>query len=66
MVRLVQEFVDAYRVVYAKVPQPSGGYNVDHSTAVFLVDSAGRYVDSISPLDNDEAALAKLRTLVAR
>jgi protein SCO1/2 len=62
----VAAIADAYRVVYAKVPQPSGGYNVDHSTAVFLVDSAGSYVDSISPLDNDEAALAKLRRLVAR
>ncbi|MBK9252731.1 MAG: SCO family protein [Proteobacteria bacterium] len=61
----VAAIADAYRVVTRRCRSP-GGYNVDHSTAVFLVDSAGRYVDSISPLDNDDAALAKLRRLIAK
>lgn len=56
---------DAYRVIYAKVPQPSGGYNVDHSTYVYLGDSTGRFVDVISPLDTTEEATAKLRRLAA-
>lgn len=55
----------AYRVVYMKVPQPSGGYNVDHSTSVFLMDSAGNFSGVLRPLDSEEEALEKLRQLVA-
>lgn len=54
----------AYRVVYMKVPQPSGGYNVDHSTSVFLMDSAGSFSGVLRPLDSEEEALEKLRRLV--
>lgn len=54
----------AYRVVYMKVPQPSGGYNVDHSTSVFLMDSAGGFSGVLRPLDSEEEALEKLRRLV--
>jgi protein SCO1 len=54
-----------YRVVYMKVPQPSGGYNVDHSTSVFLMDGAGRFSGVLTPLDSEEEALGKLRQLVA-
>jgi protein SCO1 len=59
----VARIADAYRVIYTKVPQPSGGYNVDHSTYVYLGDAAGRFVDVISPLDTTEEATAKLRRL---
>jgi len=56
---------NAYRVVYAKVPQPSGGYNIDHSTYAYLVDGSGRFADVISPLDSEVEATAKLRQLVS-
>jgi len=62
----VARIADAYRVIYAKVPQPSGGYNVDHSTYVYLAGSDGRFVDVISPLDTEDEASAKLRQLVSR
>jgi protein SCO1 len=56
---------NAYRVVYAKVPQPSGGYNIDHSTYAYLVDSSGRFADVISPMDSEAEASAKLRELIS-
>jgi protein SCO1/2 len=56
----------AYRVVYAKVPQPSGGYNIDHSTYAYLADREGRFADVISPLDSEDEARSKLRALVSR
>lgn len=60
----IAEIARTYRVVYMKVPQPSGGYNVDHSTSVFLMDSAGRFSGVLTPLDSEEEALGKLRQLV--
>ncbi|MFM1885938.1 MAG: hypothetical protein RL026_1095 [Pseudomonadota bacterium] len=62
----VAAIANAYRVVYAKVPQPSGGYNIDHSTYAYLVDSAGTFADVISPLDTEAEATVKLRQLIAR
>jgi protein SCO1/2 len=61
----IAEIARTYRVMYMKVPQPSGGYNVDHSTSVFLMDSAGRFSGVLTPLDSEEEALGKLRLLVA-
>lgn len=34
----------AYRVYYAKHPLPGGGYSVDHSSVIYLVDPAGKFV----------------------
>jgi protein SCO1 len=62
----IERITRAYRVVYAKVPQPSGGYNIDHSTYVYLADDSGRFSDVISPLDSDEEAKAKLRKLTVK
>jgi len=62
----IMRIADTYRVIYAKVPQPSGGYNIDHSTYAYLMDGAGRYFDVISPLDSDEEAKAKIRQLVSK
>jgi len=62
----IARIANAYRVIYAKVPQPSGGYNIDHSTYAYLMDGAGRYFDVISPLDTDEEAGAKIRQLVSK
>lgn len=61
----IEAITRAYRVVYMKVPQPSGGYNIDHSTSVYLMDSAGNFSDVLSPMDTDEEAMGKLRRLLA-
>jgi protein SCO1 len=62
----IAAIANAYRVVYAKVPQPSGGYNIDHSTYAYLVDGSGRFADVISPLDSEAEATAKLRQMISR
>jgi protein SCO1/2 len=46
-----------------KVEQPGGGYSVDHSAAVFLMDRNGKFVATISPEEGDGAALEKLRRI---
>lgn len=39
----VQAVTKAYRVFYEKSPQAGGDYNVDHSTAVYVMDKRGRF-----------------------
>jgi protein SCO1/2 len=39
----VKAAADAYRVFYVKAPQAGGGYTMSHSTAVYLMDRAGKF-----------------------
>jgi protein SCO1 len=52
-----------FGVYSAKVSQPGGGYSVDHSAAVFLMDPNGKFVATLSPEEGDFVALDKLRRL---
>ena len=52
-----------FAVYSAKVPQPGGGYSVDHSAAVFLMDKNGQFVATLSPEEGDKVALDKLRRI---
>jgi protein SCO1 len=51
-----------FGVFSQKVEQP-GGYTVDHSAAVFLMDRNGQFVATVSPEEGDGVALDKLRRL---
>lgn len=52
-----------FGVYSAKVSQPGGGYSVDHSAAVFLIDRNGKFVATLSPEESDSVALDKLRRI---
>ena len=52
-----------FGVYSAKVAQPGGGYSVDHSAAVFLMDRDGKFVATLSPDEGDPVALDKLRRI---
>ena len=43
----IDAIAKAYRVYHRKVPMDGGGYTVDHSAAVYLVDKTGRFVEPI-------------------
>ena len=60
----IAAFARAYRVYYQKVALPGGGYTMDHSTAVYLMDRRGGFNGIISYREDEDRALAKLRTLV--
>ena len=55
----------AFAEAVAEVEQPGGGYSVDHSAAVFLMDRNGKFVATISPEEGDGVALEKLKRLQA-
>ena len=54
----------AYRVYYQKVATAGGGYTIDHSSAVYLFDAKGRFVEPIGYGTSSERALGQLRALV--
>jgi protein SCO1/2 len=51
----------AYRVYYKKVPLEQGGYTMDHTAIVYLMDKEGRFVSPFSLKRSTEAAAADLR-----
>ncbi len=61
----IDAVVDAYRVYAKKVPLDGGGYTMDHSAFVYLMDAEGRYQGHIRYGEASERAVAKLRALVA-
>ena len=52
-----------YGVYSAKSPTPGGGYSVDHTATVFLLDRNGKFVATLSPDEGDAPALDKLRRI---
>ena len=39
----------AYKVYYAKYPPGSSDYVIDHSSFIYLVDKAGKYIGFFPP-----------------
>jgi protein SCO1/2 len=54
----------AYRVYHRKVPIDGGGYTVDHSSAVYLFDRKGRFVEPIGYGSPQDRVVAQLRSLL--
>jgi protein SCO1/2 len=52
-----------FGVYSAKAPQPDGGYSVDHTATVLLMDRNGKFVATLSPEEGDAVALDKLRRI---
>ena len=61
----VEAMVKAYRVYARRVPLDGGGYTMDHTASVFLLDRAGAFVGTIAYGEARDTALQKLRRLVA-
>lgn len=55
----------SFGVFYQKVPLDGGDYTIDHSAAIYLMDRNGHCVSIITRDDDDAAALAELRKLIA-
>lgn len=54
-----------YGVYSAKVPQPGGDYTIDHTAAIYLMTSQGRFSGTIDHQESEDTALEKLKRLVA-
>lgn len=61
----VDRAIAAYKVMARRVEQDGGGYTMDHTASVFMMDRKGRFAGMIDYHENEENALAKMRRLVA-
>jgi len=61
----VQAMVKDHKIYSRKVPLEGGGYSMDHTASVLLLDATGALVGTISPDESRETAVAKLSRLVA-
>lgn len=61
----VEQVKKLFAVFSAKAPQPGGGYSVDHTASVFLMDRAGKFVATLAPEESDTVALAKLKRITS-
>jgi protein SCO1 len=61
----VAKIAKEYRVYYKKFPTDDGGYTMDHSAVIYLLNSEQKFVGVIPYQENDDSALAKLEGLVA-
>ncbi|WP_426960364.1 SCO family protein [Muricoccus radiodurans] len=64
--RQVAEAARSFRVLYRRVPLEGGGYTMDHSASVFLLDAAGRFAGTIDHKESPQVAAEKLRLLLTR
>ncbi len=54
-----------YRVYAAKHPTEGGGYDMDHSSIIYLMDPDGRFVTAFTHENSPEEMAAKLRQLIS-
>jgi protein SCO1 len=54
----------AYRAYYRKVPTEGGGYTMEHTATVYLMNSRGEFFSTLDYQEGREAKLAKLRRLL--
>jgi len=54
-----------FRVYYAKVPTSGGGYTMDHTASIFLMDADGRFAGTLAYGEAAETRESKLRKLLA-
>jgi protein SCO1/2 len=60
----IAEIVKGYRVFARKVPLDSGGYLMDHTATIYLLDSNGTFTGTIDYQEDPDTALKKLQRLV--
>jgi protein SCO1/2 len=63
-VEQVDAAAKAYRVYHQKMPTDGGGYTVDHSSAVYLMDRKGRFVEPIGYGSPHDRVIEQLRRLI--
>ena len=61
----VDKAADAYRVYHRKVPLAGGGYTMDHSAAIYILDRKGAFSSILTYDEPDAKALAALKALIA-
>ena len=56
--------IKTFRVYARKVPGTDGDYGMDHTASSFMFDADGRFRGTIAYMEDQDAALKKLKTLI--
>jgi protein SCO1/2 len=54
-----------YRVYYAKHSRPDGGYDMDHSAVIYIMDPQGRFTATFTPDATADAMAERLQKLLS-
>jgi len=60
----IAAIINAYQVYAAKVRLEDGGYTMDHTATIYMMDRKGKYVGTINQREPDASVRAKLRHLL--
>jgi protein SCO1/2 len=61
----VAQAAKAYRVYYAKHPRADGGYDMDHSAVIYVMDPEGRLTATFTPDTPADAIAQRLQKLLS-
>ena len=61
----VAQAAKSYRVYYAKHPRPDGGYDMDHSAVIYVMDAEGRFTATFTPDTPADAIVQRLQKLLS-
>lgn len=62
----LQAAAKAFRIYFRRVPVEGGGYTMDHTASVLLMDSQGRFFGTMAYEEAPDTMLAKLKRLVGQ
>ena len=60
----IDKLVGAFGAMYIKTPTEGGGYTIDHTALVYLLDEQGALSSTIAYDESGESALAKMKKLL--
>lgn len=58
--------LQAFKAVARKVPRADGGYTIDHTASVFMMDGDGRFAGMIDYHEAEDGALRKMKRLLTK
>ena len=61
----IAKVASEYRVYYKRIPTSDGGYAMDHTAGLYLMDPKVRFFGLIPYQEKTDVAVAKLRKLIA-
>jgi protein SCO1/2 len=53
-----------YKVYYAKHPRADGGYDMDHSALIYVMDPEGRFTATFTPDESEDTIVKRMQKLV--
>jgi protein SCO1/2 len=60
----IKQAAQEYKVYYAKHPNADGGYDMDHSAYIYVMDPQGRFAATLTADDSEDTIVKRLQKLL--